>query len=115
MTTPFQAWQTEAMRLADNYAELTSDQNDDCCPAPRPTDAQIDAARAALYAHLLAAPIGDRPEPQKLPASLNTCSELLRLAGKPYPRTCSECGLGPCKHRTQLDEQGRLTKPEGMA
>jgi hypothetical protein len=25
------------------------------------------------------------------------CSTVLRLAGKPYPRTCRECGLGPCK------------------
>jgi hypothetical protein len=29
-----------------------------------------------------------------------TCSEALRAAGKAYPRTCHECGLGPCKrHR----------------
>lgn len=26
-----------------------------------------------------------------------TCNELLRANGKPYPRTCRECGLGPCK------------------
>lgn len=24
------------------------------------------------------------------------CTRLLREAGKPYPRTCQECGLGPC-------------------
>lgn len=24
------------------------------------------------------------------------CTHLLREAGKPYPRTCQECGLGPC-------------------
>jgi len=25
------------------------------------------------------------------------CSESLRLEGKPYPRTCAVCGLGPCR------------------
>lgn len=25
------------------------------------------------------------------------CQQALRLAGKAYPRTCAECGLGPCK------------------
>lgn len=25
------------------------------------------------------------------------CNHCLREAGKPYPRTCQECGLGPCK------------------
>ena len=25
-----------------------------------------------------------------------TCSITLRLQGKPYPRTCKKCGLGPC-------------------
>ena len=59
MTTPFQAWQTEAMRLADEYAELTSNQNDDCCPAPRPTDAHVESTRASLSAHLLAVPMGE--------------------------------------------------------
>lgn len=26
----------------------------------------------------------------------STCSETLRQQGKPYPRTCRKCGLGPC-------------------
>ena len=26
----------------------------------------------------------------------STCSITLRLQGKPYPRTCKKCGLGPC-------------------
>jgi len=26
----------------------------------------------------------------------STCSDTLRLQGKPYPRTCKKCGLGPC-------------------
>lgn len=25
------------------------------------------------------------------------CSEALKAEGKAYPRTCSDCGLGPCK------------------
>lgn len=25
------------------------------------------------------------------------CQKSLRAAGKPYPRTCTECKLGPCK------------------
>ena len=25
------------------------------------------------------------------------CTEKLRKKGLPYPRTCAECGLGPCK------------------
>jgi hypothetical protein len=26
-----------------------------------------------------------------------TCQQTLRAEGKAYPRTCQECGLGPCK------------------
>lgn len=26
-----------------------------------------------------------------------TCQQELRAIGKPYPRTCQECGLGPCR------------------
>ena len=26
----------------------------------------------------------------------STCSTTLHLQGKPYPRTCKKCGLGPC-------------------
>jgi hypothetical protein len=26
------------------------------------------------------------------------CQLMLRATGKPYPRTCEECGLGPCKY-----------------
>lgn len=28
------------------------------------------------------------------------CQQKLMDAGKPYPRTCPECGLGPCKYKT---------------
>ena len=31
------------------------------------------------------------------PKIYSRCSNTLRLLGKPYPRTCQECGLGPCK------------------
>ena len=27
-----------------------------------------------------------------------TCNRRRQGAGLPYPRTCAECGLGPCKH-----------------
>jgi hypothetical protein len=33
------------------------------------------------------------------------CTEKLRAAGKAYPRTCAECGLGPCRI-TKSAEQG---------
>jgi len=29
--------------------------------------------------------------------ALSNCSEALRIHGFAYPRTCKECGLGPCK------------------
>ena len=28
---------------------------------------------------------------------LSKCNHQLRAEGKPYPRTCAECGLGPCR------------------
>jgi hypothetical protein len=31
------------------------------------------------------------------------CSQMLREQGKPYPRTCPECFLGPCKHMPRVD------------
>jgi len=34
----------------------------------------------------------------KVAVDQSECSTLLRLAGKPYPRTCKVCGLGPCKN-----------------
>lgn len=30
-----------------------------------------------------------------------TCQQELRAAGSPYPRTCQDCGLGPCKRAPQ--------------
>lgn len=27
------------------------------------------------------------------------CSEWLRAKGEPYPRTCAQCGLGPCQNK----------------
>lgn len=27
-----------------------------------------------------------------------TCTNVLRRLNKPYPRTCADCGLGPCQH-----------------
>lgn len=28
---------------------------------------------------------------------LQNCTKKLQTAGKAYPRTCAECGLGPCR------------------
>ena len=29
-----------------------------------------------------------------------SCQQVLMTLGKPYPRTCEDCGLGPCKNNT---------------
>ena len=52
----------------------------------------IDKLAARLQPpHTVAAPIAGHHGPA------STCSVELRLAGKGYPKTCAECGLGPCK------------------
>lgn len=33
------------------------------------------------------------------PPETTFCSDELRKQGKPYPRTCKACGLGPCKNQ----------------
>lgn len=35
--------------------------------------------------------------PVAAPARPANCSQALRASGKPYPRTCASCSLGPCK------------------
>lgn len=37
------------------------------------------------------------------------CNEVLRERGLPYPRTCAECGLGPCPARTRPTLTGTMT------
>ena len=32
-----------------------------------------------------------------------SCSQHLAQQGKAYPRTCLECGLGPCKYQTGIN------------
>lgn len=49
------------------------------------------------------------PQPQQ--AFESTCSETLRAQGKPYPRTCKKCGLGPCIGKPQREWQS-LTDEE---
>lgn len=39
------------------------------------------------------------------------CSTLLREQGQPYPRTCRECGLGPCKRTTKQQNTMSELKP----
>ena len=43
----------------------------------------------------------------------STCSITLRLQGKPYPRTCKKCGLGPCiaQPAVQTQEPSNRTTP----
>lgn len=38
-----------------------------------------------------------------------TCLKKLREQGKAYPRSCHDCGLGPCKNR-QPDQIGKLNE-----
>jgi len=33
-----------------------------------------------------------------------TCNQILKAQHKAYPRTCAECGLGPCKQQELLKE-----------
>jgi hypothetical protein len=40
--------------------------------------------------------IRDTHPPKREWVDESTCSETLRSQGKPYPRTCKKCGLGPC-------------------
>ena len=42
-----------------------------------------------------------------------SCSEELRKDGKAYPRTCAECGFGPCRKKLK-PEPAPLT-PETLA
>lgn len=36
------------------------------------------------------------------------CQQYLMTLGKPYPLTCEDCGLGPCKHNTSSQITKRL-------
>lgn len=38
------------------------------------------------------------PDVNPISLSMSRCSEALRIHGHAYPRTCEDCGLGPCKH-----------------
>lgn len=40
----------------------------------------------------------EQPDVNPISLSMSRCSEALRIHGHAYPRTCKECGLGPCKH-----------------
>jgi len=42
---------------------------------------------------------------------MKTCTEDLRRAGKAYPRTCPECGLGPCKKHPKAENSPATAKP----
>lgn len=38
---------------------------------------------------------------------MSNCQQELRAQGKAYPRTCQECGLGPCKRETPSADNSR--------
>ena len=42
--------------------------------------------------------IGDIVSQLPVVAMLERCNEYRKIAGLVMPRTCAECGLGPCKH-----------------
>jgi len=78
----WQARMGAAIKLLDEAAETG-----DKAPAKRALEivTQLLAEAVVLDA---ARPPALEPYPR--------CTHLLREAGKPYPRTCQECGLGPC-------------------
>ena len=73
----WQARMGAAIKLLDEAAETG-----DKAPARR---ASRNCSRRRWFSTLAARP----PEYPR-------CTHVLREAGKPYPRTCQECGLGPC-------------------
>lgn len=42
---------------------------------------------------------------------MSTCTETLKAQGKPYPRTCQKCGLGPCVGHPLLSPAPSTTEP----
>jgi hypothetical protein len=44
---------------------------------------------------------------------VSACTYDLRAANKPYPRTCAECGLGPCKRYSPTAASGLPAFPPG--
>jgi hypothetical protein len=44
------------------------------------------------------APQPEKPDMNPIAVQTLNCSQLLREAGLPSPRTCIECGIGPCKY-----------------
>lgn len=42
----------------------------------------------------------------------STCSETLRQQGKPYPRTCRKCGLGPCIGKPVTTQPAQAGEPD---
>jgi hypothetical protein len=44
-----------------------------------------------------------KPKPRTVAEAINDCSVYLHNCGKASPRTCKECGLGPCKFGLKHD------------
>jgi hypothetical protein len=90
--------------------EYTPEDEPDCS-AGQAAEWYMDQLRHALTR--LATPQPQQAEKQETgtQAFESTCSETLRALGKPYPRTCKKCGLGPCIGKPQRQWVG-LTDAE---
>jgi len=101
MTTPFQAWHKQAMMLANDYASAEAAvywEADQGWLVDRlvKRETERDAARAALSAHLLAVPMGERVGYFQTDSMGQTYQVGAEFAGDP-------------------DVFQLFTKPEGMA
>ena len=52
-----------------------------------------------------------KQEEEPFPIVQSGCIRGLQLSGKPYPRTCPACGLGPCKISLHPSPQAKQRKP----
>lgn len=74
--------------------------------APRPTAASESGAGEAAKTS------GHTIHPGTLPKGIpadSRCMQDLRALNRPYPRTCEECGLGPCKRHAARNTGGTKT------
>ncbi len=77
-------------------------------------DARDDAARLIPETHQAASGCSHtaRSDGQEM---FPRCTEKLRAAGKAYPRTCAECGLGPCRAAKSVEQEATPPAPAAPA
>lgn len=98
----------EALETYHGYIEpLTTVFGGPRVPAEQSTTGKVERAITSLRQAIEQA---EKQEPVAQ-AFESTCSETLRAQGKPYPRTCKKCGLGPCVGKSQREWQS-LTDEE---